>query len=275
MTITRRPSLWSVSRARFVTAGAIDPKLCTYVPLGKSNSQTKFRSSLILANLVWPPGGQNRKHKKCYNYWTNGRIISKFSSLVSVLHSFWVERGGCTFFSCAEKRFLTGVENTAGISNKDTWHNTRHQYWHVSLLFDLELPTLCEHVSRHHLPFYHISARSDFKYCCQVAILGEKKKCYYSWTQAKTNDPHWLVNLCMAESMKVKNDVGEFPGWALLSGHVVHNSCSVYRWPWTNGWISSKFSSLVYLISIHDIIPRFLIWPTFEGHWGQSSKCHH
>jgi hypothetical protein len=39
----------SVSRARFVTAGAIDPKLSTYVPLGKSNSQTKFRSSLILS----------------------------------------------------------------------------------------------------------------------------------------------------------------------------------------------------------------------------------
>jgi hypothetical protein len=36
----------SVSRARFVTTGVIDPKRCTYVPLG--NSQTKFRSSLIL-----------------------------------------------------------------------------------------------------------------------------------------------------------------------------------------------------------------------------------
>jgi hypothetical protein len=46
--ITWRPALSSVSRARFVTAGAIDPKLCTYVPLGKSNSQTKFWSSLIL-----------------------------------------------------------------------------------------------------------------------------------------------------------------------------------------------------------------------------------
>jgi hypothetical protein len=34
--------------AHFVTAGAIDLKLCTYVPLGKSNSQAKFRSSLIL-----------------------------------------------------------------------------------------------------------------------------------------------------------------------------------------------------------------------------------
>jgi hypothetical protein len=38
----------SVIMARFVTAGAIDPKLCTYVPLGKSNSHTKFRFSLIL-----------------------------------------------------------------------------------------------------------------------------------------------------------------------------------------------------------------------------------
>jgi hypothetical protein len=32
----------------FVTAGAIDLKLCTNVPLGKSNSQAKFWSSLIL-----------------------------------------------------------------------------------------------------------------------------------------------------------------------------------------------------------------------------------
>jgi hypothetical protein len=38
----------SIGRARFVAAGAIDPKLCRYVPLGKSNSQAKFRSSLIL-----------------------------------------------------------------------------------------------------------------------------------------------------------------------------------------------------------------------------------
>jgi hypothetical protein len=30
---------------------------------------------------------------------------------------------------------------------------------------------------------------------------------------AQTNDPHWLVNLYMTESMKVKNDVGEFPVW--------------------------------------------------------------
>jgi hypothetical protein len=44
--ITWHPS--SVSRACFITAGAIDPKLCTFVPLGKSNSQTKFWSSLIL-----------------------------------------------------------------------------------------------------------------------------------------------------------------------------------------------------------------------------------
>jgi hypothetical protein len=43
----RRPSLSSVSTARFVTTGAIDLKLCTYVPQAKSNSQTKFRSSPV------------------------------------------------------------------------------------------------------------------------------------------------------------------------------------------------------------------------------------
>jgi hypothetical protein len=37
-TITWHPS--SVSRARFVTAGALDPKLCTYVPLGKTRVLT-------------------------------------------------------------------------------------------------------------------------------------------------------------------------------------------------------------------------------------------
>jgi hypothetical protein len=57
-TITWRPSSSSsVSRARFVTARAIHPKLCACVP-----------------------PGQNRKHKKCYNSWTDGWIISKFLS---------------------------------------------------------------------------------------------------------------------------------------------------------------------------------------------------
>jgi hypothetical protein len=50
----------SISRVRFVTAGAVDPKLCTYVPLGKSNSQTKFQSSLIFGLAT---RGQNPKHK--------------------------------------------------------------------------------------------------------------------------------------------------------------------------------------------------------------------
>jgi hypothetical protein len=77
-TITRRPSLLSssVSRAHFVTAGAIGPKLCTYVPLGKSNSRTKFRSSLILGS---------KTEKKLYNSLANGWIISKFLSWVYLI----------------------------------------------------------------------------------------------------------------------------------------------------------------------------------------------
>jgi hypothetical protein len=58
--VRRRQS--SISRARFVTAGAIDPKLYTYVPLGKSNSQTKFRSSLILGLAT---SGPIPKTQKC------------------------------------------------------------------------------------------------------------------------------------------------------------------------------------------------------------------
>jgi hypothetical protein len=48
---------------------------CTYVPLGNSNSQAKFRSSLILSLAT-----RGLKHKKCYNSWTNGWIIFKFLS---------------------------------------------------------------------------------------------------------------------------------------------------------------------------------------------------
>jgi hypothetical protein len=50
LTITCCPS--SVSRARFVTAGAIDLKLCTYVPVGEMTLQTNFRSDQILACFV-------------------------------------------------------------------------------------------------------------------------------------------------------------------------------------------------------------------------------
>jgi hypothetical protein len=39
-----RPSS-SVSTAHFVTAGAIDPKICTYLPLGKSNHRPKLVQS--------------------------------------------------------------------------------------------------------------------------------------------------------------------------------------------------------------------------------------
>jgi hypothetical protein len=54
-----RPSSSSISRARFLTTGAIHQKLCTYVPLGKSNSQTKFRSNLSLGLAT----RGNQKHK--------------------------------------------------------------------------------------------------------------------------------------------------------------------------------------------------------------------
>jgi hypothetical protein len=64
--ITWHPSYASssVSTARFVTTGAIGPKLRTYVLRGKSNSQTKFRSSLILGLAT---RGPKSKTQTCYN----------------------------------------------------------------------------------------------------------------------------------------------------------------------------------------------------------------
>jgi hypothetical protein len=57
-------------------------------------------------------------------------------------------------------------------------------------------------------------------------------------------------------------------------GHLGKKTVFTYMYSWNTDWISSKFLSLVYLISMHDIIPRFFIWPTFEGHRDQSSKVH-
>jgi hypothetical protein len=65
---TRWPSLFLENELR-----AIDRKLCTYVPIGKSNSQTKFRFSLISGLAT--RGAKTENIKKCYDSWTNGWII--------------------------------------------------------------------------------------------------------------------------------------------------------------------------------------------------------
>jgi hypothetical protein len=83
LTMTCCPSSSSVSRACFVTAGAIYLKLCTYVPLGEMTLETKFWSDLILGLATRGP--KNRKHKKCCNSSTNGWIISKFLSWVHLI----------------------------------------------------------------------------------------------------------------------------------------------------------------------------------------------
>jgi hypothetical protein len=113
----------SVSRARFVTAGAIDPKFCTYVQLEKSNSQTKFWSSLILGLAT---RGPKPKTNKCYNHdssWTNCWINFKFLSWVYLIRIHDII-----------PRFLIWptFEGHRGQSSK------RHSCWHVSLLFDIE-----------------------------------------------------------------------------------------------------------------------------------------
>jgi hypothetical protein len=56
--ITHCPSS-SISMARFVTGGAIDLKLCSYVTLDQMTSQTKFRSD---PNFGLATRGQNIKH---------------------------------------------------------------------------------------------------------------------------------------------------------------------------------------------------------------------
>jgi hypothetical protein len=55
-------------------------KLCQYICTPRSDDlRPNFGPIWYLA---LPPGGQNRKHKKCYDSWTNGWIISKSLSYV-------------------------------------------------------------------------------------------------------------------------------------------------------------------------------------------------
>jgi hypothetical protein len=141
----RCPSSSSISKARFVTAGAIDPKLCTYVPLGKSNSRTKVRSSLMSDSCVdmylgtiyistefrpdWTSNMAARRpswktNKVLLYSWTNGWIISKFLSWIHLILRYMTWYPGFWFDLL--------FEGHIGQSSK------QHQYWHVSLLFDLE-----------------------------------------------------------------------------------------------------------------------------------------
>jgi hypothetical protein len=72
----------SVSRARFVTTGAIDLKLCTYVPLGV---QTKFRSYLILGLAT--KGPKPKMQKLTDVKFHNGTISWHVSLLFDLEHS--------------------------------------------------------------------------------------------------------------------------------------------------------------------------------------------
>jgi hypothetical protein len=56
------------------------------------------------------------------------------------------------------------------------------------------------------------------------------------------------------------------PRWLLWRPYWKHKNC---YYSWTNGLIESQLC--VDLVRIHDIIPGFFIWPTFQCHIGQSS----
>jgi hypothetical protein len=83
---------------------AIDPKFCTYVQLGKSNSQTKFRSSLIIGLTTRGP-----KLRK-----TTPDLMTRSSPNFN------------------HRYIWPTFEGHRVQSSK--WQ----QYWHISLLFDLE-----------------------------------------------------------------------------------------------------------------------------------------
>jgi hypothetical protein len=83
-------SSWSVNTVCFVTARAIDLKLCTYIPLGHMTYQTKFQSDLILGLATRGPKLKTQKVLRLLIKWLDHPLI-----------------------------FIRGI------SSKDTWHNTR------------------------------------------------------------------------------------------------------------------------------------------------------
>jgi hypothetical protein len=105
----RRPS--SVSTARFVTAGAINLKLCTYIPLAKSNSQIKFGSSLILGLATRGPKPKTQKV-------LTPELMAWSSQNFYLIRVHYIIPGFLTYFWRSQSR---------GQSSR------RHQYFHVSL----------------------------------------------------------------------------------------------------------------------------------------------
>jgi hypothetical protein len=113
----------SISRARFVTTWAIDQKRWTYVPLGKSNSQTKFRSSLVLGLAT---RGQNQKHKKCYKYVCPWISVEK---IILTLTNFFI-----SFFSSDFSRKILKSKMAAEV----TWpplsqKNSKRIFFHLAI----------------------------------------------------------------------------------------------------------------------------------------------
>jgi hypothetical protein len=121
----------------------------------------------------------------------------------------------------------------------------------------------------------HITRVSDLTYFSRSQRSNSKfPKNYESWRILLLFDLECsnLVWICICTPSTYTQNFGliGFQNAVRPGGHLGKSTKSYYSW--TNGWIISKFLSYVHLIRIHDIIPRFLIWPTFQGHRGQSSK---
>jgi hypothetical protein len=155
--------------------------------------QTKFQSDLIL--------GQSWKHKKCYDSWTNDWITLTFLSEV------YLER----------------------------LHDIIHMFLILRTFEEVKL----------HLTWS--SSVSMARFVTAGAID---------------------LNLCTYVPLGKSSSQATFQ-FSLILGLATRGTKSAITPEIMSG---SKFLSLVHLIRIHDILPGFLIWPTFEGYRGKSSK---
>ena len=102
--------------ARFVTAGAIDLKLGTHVPLGNRNSETKFRLFLIPGLATRGPNVKTEKMRFLPYYWSEkfekimvGTSTNKTSHIIRVFD--------LTYFSRSQRSKRAG-----GAAIQQEWH---------------------------------------------------------------------------------------------------------------------------------------------------------
>jgi hypothetical protein len=135
---------------------------------------------------------------------------------------------------------------------------TFHYYLTCNIL------TLREHVSRHHLHFYWILARSVFKY----GQLGKPTKCYYSWKLDRVvAHSSWRYLYIQRPSVPSWGEVTMHCEWALSLVCIKGRTQCTFKLQHNHCVISPLWTNPCCYVGSHPILPRGIISSfTIENH---------